>query len=349
MFSALIVCFLCGAGSAISQHKMPAAVVVIECVAETMDDTRNASRFSDFFRVQLGRSSPLPVWDKEEQIAALRDFKHKKEKCGEKLCAITIGRLLQSDYVVSGTLKYISKIFWIELQLINVDSGEAVKTFKQVAGDEDALLALARKAAREFGTFLQFRSMRPELLGSIEIHANVSGASVLMNGVVMGKTPLRVDKIPVGTFRTLIRANGYITHSTTVAVQSERVNRFSFSLRRGYQLTVDSSPHGAAVYINGYEAGKTPCLLQVPAGARFEVKALYPGMRVWEKKITMNDKKHLFARFDNEAASAYRKWWRAGAGVAAVGLTYLIFTPGSGDSGDNTAGVPPPPGRPSQR
>jgi hypothetical protein len=73
---------------------------------------------------------------------------------------------------------------------------------------------------------------------SLLVMSNPPGAAVIVDGQNVGMTPLRLDRLPVGSHAVHVRLNGYDLWSTAATVVYGRQNRLAAQLSR---LTVDAS------------------------------------------------------------------------------------------------------------
>jgi hypothetical protein len=64
-------------------------------------------------------------------------------------------------------------------------------------------------------------------VGSLEVTSDPSGAVVLMDGRVVGTTPLRLNGVRAGSHALTLDLDGYQRWSTAVSVVSGRENRIS--------------------------------------------------------------------------------------------------------------------------
>ena len=110
--------------------------------------------------------------------------------------------------------------------------------------------------------------LTPISSGSISITSTPSNASVKVDGIYRGTTPLSVNT-NVGTHRVVLEKDGYNSWSTSAKVNSNGVTiidaELSPSTTYGY-LTVSSNPNYCDVYVDGSYKGQTPLTLTVTTG-----------------------------------------------------------------------------------
>ncbi len=109
----------------------------------------------------------------------------------------------------------------------------------------------------------------PPSTGTLSLSSTPSGAQVLLNGRVVGATPLSLELLP-GTYNLELRRSGYEPLRTTVTIQAGQVTRLNLALVATPPptgvLSVDSTPRGAQVLVNGRQVGTTPLDLTLNPG-----------------------------------------------------------------------------------
>lgn len=108
----------------------------------------------------------------------------------------------------------------------------------------------------------------PPLPGTMDLKSDPDGAMVTVNGENRGKTPLRLEGLPPGTFTVIFSLPGYRETSAQVTVQGGAVSEVTATLGpETGSLFVNSTPPGARVLLDGSVAGFTPAVLEnVTAG-----------------------------------------------------------------------------------
>ncbi len=100
------------------------------------------------------------------------------------------------------------------------------------------------------------------------IKSTPENANVRINNIDRGKTPLLITDLPIGSYSVHISASGYLKKDLELVLKDRipvEVNAELISDAAG--ITVESSPAGASVIINGAVYGTTPCELpRIPEG-----------------------------------------------------------------------------------
>ncbi len=114
--------------------------------------------------------------------------------------------------------------------------------------------------------------------GDIIVSSVPDGASIFLDGNYRGKTfqgnPFDITGVVPGTHTVALLKGGYQDYTTTVAVSAGKFSTVSVSLTPGSvpsnkgDITVQSSPSGADVYLDNLYKGFTPLTIdEVPAGS----------------------------------------------------------------------------------
>jgi hypothetical protein len=148
----------------------------------------------------------------------------------------------------------------------------------------------------------------PEKIGRLLVRSTPSGASVTVDGVARGVTPLALRDLDVGTRTVTVARRGYIPETLRVVITKARPSR-TLDVRlateavaskpagaRGAprpstpaslgktaasagQLAIESRPIGAAVTINGKPRGTTPLTINDLAPGEYRIQMSMPGYR----------------------------------------------------------------------
>jgi hypothetical protein len=104
--------------------------------------------------------------------------------------------------------------------------------------------------------------------GNIYINSDPSGATVYMNQVQQGQTPLTMEDVPPGRYEMDVVKPLYLPQRLLVEVKSLEYSQQEVKLTPNFgSLRVQSDPPGAVVYLNDKERGATPVdLPQIDAG-----------------------------------------------------------------------------------
>jgi hypothetical protein len=98
--------------------------------------------------------------------------------------------------------------------------------------------------------------------GSIRVTSIPSGASLFLDGIAKGVTPLTLSSLEPGTYSILLEKEGYADYKKDVSVSAGRSTTLSARLVPLYgSLQIKSSPSNATVLLDGAPAGATPLVI----------------------------------------------------------------------------------------
>ncbi|MGE5362412.1 MAG: PEGA domain-containing protein, partial [Bacteroidales bacterium] len=138
----------------------------------------------------------------------------------------------------------------------------------------------------------------PAVNGRLTVRSTPSGATVTVNGRRRGVTPLNLSKLAAGRYTVRLTRGGYVAEERDVVIsQDHPSSTLTLTLRRGAatepagraefvgSVSVDSSPPGAKVFLDGKLVGTTPCVVpSVPIGSHV-VRVDLIGFRRWAQSV----------------------------------------------------------------
>jgi hypothetical protein len=127
-----------------------------------------------------------------------------------------------------------------------------------------------------------------------------AGAQVLLNGRVMGQSPLRLDDLGPGPYHVVVQRPGYRTVSQTVEVEAGRSRTFWTALQpSGGTLLVVARPW-ATLYVNGDLRASESDLqhaISLPVGTH-RVRAVHPQLGARERVVEVRSDETVRVVFD---------------------------------------------------
>jgi hypothetical protein len=151
----------------------------------------------------------------QSEIGAMLGLERQKQMlgCGDESCLAEIGGALGASRVLSGSVSKVGESYVLQLEL--VDTARAVvqgRESRTVPGSPTELIATARDLTHRLLTGKPL-----DTTGRIKFAIEPSGAKVLVDGRLVGKSPLATP-VPMeqGNHRIQISADGYVTYETTL-------------------------------------------------------------------------------------------------------------------------------------
>jgi hypothetical protein len=160
----------------------------------------------------------------------VRKIRSRREhrNCGSETgCLVAMGKILRVDVVVAGNVAALGDAYVVNIKAIDVATGEELSRVasEPLRGNPDDLIESVRVAA--------YRLLDPAALrGSISVLADVKDAEVVLDGEVVGETPLAAPLagIAVGRHQLEVNAEGYSPFRETVDVKFQKTSRVVVSL-----------------------------------------------------------------------------------------------------------------------
>ncbi|ASJ03497.1 hypothetical protein A3L09_09605 [Thermococcus profundus] len=125
------------------------------------------------------------------------------------------------------------------------------------------------------------------LTATVKVLSTPIGAEVYLDGESIGKTPGNFT-IPSGSHTITLHLDGYLNYTTAVTVspgETKVVNATLIPIPA--KLSINSTPSGASVYINGSYKGETPLTLNLTPGV-YNVTISKQGYDNYTTTITLN-------------------------------------------------------------
>lgn len=100
--------------------------------------------------------------------------------------------------------------------------------------------------------------------GNIVIDSTPKGATIFVNSIEKGKTPISVQNVRTGTYTITLKLDGYAESTDTVTVTEGKTTTYSPVLEpvaATGSISVKSTPSGATIYLDGREEGETPFVI----------------------------------------------------------------------------------------
>lgn len=104
--------------------------------------------------------------------------------------------------------------------------------------------------------------------GLLLLQSTPTNADITIGGVALGRTPLLVSSLPIGTHRIRVATPGYQPKEVEVRIDDRTPIRKQIDLvSNSATLTVETDAESASIRINGIDCGGSPCTVdRIPEG-----------------------------------------------------------------------------------
>jgi len=96
------------------------------------------------------------------------------------------------------------------------------------------------------------------IYGSLDVITSPTGANITINGKEYGTTPNTIKDLLIGEYEVELRKIGYANVNKTVNVTEGKSGEINETLANGRAVTINSTPSGVNLFIDGVAVGKTP-------------------------------------------------------------------------------------------
>jgi formylglycine-generating enzyme required for sulfatase activity len=135
----------------------------------------------------------------------------------------------------------------------------------------------------------EFHYKLQRLPGKLNFDSVPEGATILVDGESIGKTPLADISVAAGEHELRVLAERYLPYREAIEVTGMgQVQSFDLKLEPAWaNIAISSTPIGASVYVDGEVAGVTPALLEILQGDH-EISLRLPRYRSWEQSLSVS-------------------------------------------------------------
>ncbi|MEE8339625.1 MAG: PEGA domain-containing protein, partial [Xanthomonadales bacterium] len=129
--------------------------------------------------------------------------------------------------------------------------------------------------------------LRP-LPGRLGVNSQPNGAKVLIDGELIGETPLSAVPVEAGEHSLRIQAVRYLPVEQTLLVTGRNIQQqLEVALEPAWaEITVDSLPQGATILVDGEVVGTTPAVLEILQGER-QLMLHKEGFSHWQEVLAI--------------------------------------------------------------
>jgi TolB-like protein len=207
-------------------------------------------------RSMLVKTNAFIVLERGQMDDILGEQGFQQTGCTTTECAVEMGRLLNVQKMISGTIGKLGKTYTIDLSLIDVQTGAIEKSFfRDFKGEIDGLLDLMQHIANQIAAIVGGTGV-PETkdegkIVSLQINSDPEDATIFINGNQVGQTPFE-SKAKEGLSITVrIEKENYTTWEKTIKIaedqEIEAILQYSEEYKKAL-AAADSEEGGGSVW-----------------------------------------------------------------------------------------------------
>jgi TolB-like protein len=209
------------------------------------------------------------VVERNNMDKILKEQKFQHSGCTDSECAVEIGQLLNSDYIIIGSVNKFGKTYAIDARLIDVGLGKGKLSAKfSMTGEIDALLttginSIAKQLCgmQAATTLMQTPTQQSTPTATsgfgatLDIKSEPPGAEIYIGGNSFGITPIILTDFPAGDYEVKFKLAGYEGYTKSVKLLprgSQNINA-SLNIIHSWIVFVGSTPapSDVSIEING--------------------------------------------------------------------------------------------------
>lgn len=339
--------------------------------------SEEAITLTNRLRSRLVITNAFVVLERGQMEVILQEQGFQNMGCTSTECAVEMGKLLNVQMIVSGSIGQVGKIYTVDISLIDIQTAKIEDSFIfDHSGEIGGLVKMMETVANDIASRVtgQAPVEEPVKIGKIIVEVDPNKAEVYLDNNLAGNAPVSLKEVTVGPHTIKAMSKGYDTEEKEIVVNTDKETKLKIDLKKLFKLSVNSTPSGAQVLINKKEAGQTPYTTTIKEGMQFDLKISLENYKDWTKRIKVKDNIDIKEKLeytdaykeqlekqaklaaeqkkqeekkteDKEIKKGSSKWYWIGGAVAVIGgVTYFILSQDDDSSSDK--GMPDPPDRP---
>ena len=123
----------------------------------------------------------------------------------------------------------------------------------------------------------------------LQVSSYPTEAEVYVDGIKKGLTPITIDDLPLGEHFVEVKKQNFAIWSQKIDAESYKVIQLVATLQpQSASLSVNSTPPGATVYLNGKNEGVTPIVINNLDAGKYDLRLTMDGYAPYEEQITVS-------------------------------------------------------------
>ena len=242
-------------------------------------------------RSEMVKTGVFTILERDKMDEILKEQGFQMTGCTSSECAVEAGQLLNVKQICSGSIGKIGSIYTVVVRLIDVETGEILKTVT-----EDCECPLERVltnsmhniALKLSGKMPNTRGVRvlEKGTGDIFIKTEPPGAEVYFDGVKMDETtPITLRNVAAGEHK-IEMVKGNLVGSLKIRIKDNELYRQEIKLEKARgSLKIFSDPPEAQITLNGINYGETPTFLDKVGGGKYRLIVAKTGYMPYEEEM----------------------------------------------------------------
>lgn len=280
-----------------SQNNTIASVTVFHFLEDGKKITPLSTAITEAFETALLKTGAYKLVEKKQIGKVLEQQGFQNSGLTDETQAVEVGRILNSQYIIVGSVSRLSQIYLVNVRLINITTGEIEKGESMRGSSEAHLIEnmqiLAIKIAGEntVPSIGDFTTDKNSLKGLVFLNSGSVGMKYRIldqkgKERFRGETPNSLE-LPFGSYiiKTTDPQQLYKDYEATFVVDSEKKITIQIAPEENF-YTLEVKGYGGTLFIDGKEEGAIPYRGKVPiATHRLKVIPQSQDFETWEKEV----------------------------------------------------------------
>ncbi len=122
--------------------------------------------------------------------------------------------------------------------------------------------------------------------GWLTLYSYPDQAEVMINGNVLGRTPVEHSELPVGTYHVVFSYEGH-TYQQQLVIAAGNTTEFTYRFPGFGALNIETTTSGCDIYLNGKLAGESPLLIEGLPPGPYTITVKKIGYATTERTVTL--------------------------------------------------------------
>jgi hypothetical protein len=182
-------------GRGLAQETDKLRVAILEFTNTGGLSKQETETLGNRLRSMLVKTNAFVVLERGQMDEILNEQGFQQTGCTTTECAVEMGRMLNVEKMISGTIGKLGRTYTIDLSMIDVETAQIEKSFfRDFKGEIDGLLNLMQVVANQMAQIVyQKESLKKEegKIVAFEINSDPEQATIYINGRGAGETPFK--------------------------------------------------------------------------------------------------------------------------------------------------------------
>lgn len=217
----LIFCLILSTHICAQSGKMQIAVVELQAAGISRTE---AQTFTDRLRSELVKTGQFTILERTEMEEILKEQGFQLTGCTSAECAVEVGKLLNVRQICAGNVGKVGGVYSISIRLIDVESGKIIKSVTEDCHcpiERVLMVSLKNVALKVIGKYK-----------SIDVQSNPAGATVFLDGIEQGKTPLSIGITDDTNVNLRISKTDHGDWNRTINLKTENISTINAELEK---------------------------------------------------------------------------------------------------------------------